>query len=144
MHQPPTTSTKHHHHHRTPTTTTTAAATTRCHPSQALNTRSVPLPPPPSTPPHPQFAEVGPANYTVTTVADEVASTSDPVLACGSAVYVIDKVCVWVLQSVCVCVFGGGVRLTLYCHRLVPPDCTAWLYRRSWSPPPACWTLPSL
>lgn len=41
-----------------------------------------------------QFAEVGPANYTVTTVADEVASTSDPVLACGSAVYVIDKVLV--------------------------------------------------
>jgi hypothetical protein len=55
-----------------------------------------------------QFAAGSDGNYTITynKTKPSVANTSDPILACGSAVYVIDQV-----GAVLGWVAGGGVRL---------------------------------
>jgi hypothetical protein len=64
--------------------------------------------PPACLPARPQFGQSG-ANYTVTDALGNVATTGGEVMACGSAIYPIDKVRSrgWL---------GYEVRVVFHCH----------------------------
>lgn len=42
--------------------------------------------------PRPQFATTAPGSYSVTTTSGQTAATAEPIMACGSAIYIVDKV----------------------------------------------------